>query len=211
MKFHEPPLRIETSLPYPTIQPQGIMKLYLGPQYDSKKIADNQEFEDEIKGYEYLRAFPVLPLLGTEFTIKKDSELISGLLQVMNSRLPHIGFEEVDANPMVLRKYHFVHASAPAPIDEATGQPMGMEIKASLKKIKAIRGSYEHRLFELLKKGGPSSVFQFMDNAFPAREDNGFHMPGYMLHELIAEMTLSIYEAVYSNIRFPNISGGFYL
>jgi hypothetical protein len=34
---------------------------------------------------------------------------------------------------------------------------------------------------------------------------------GWMEHELDAEMTLRIYEAVYSNIMFPNISGEFYL
>ena len=212
MNFQHAPLRINSTLPDPKIEPQGMMKPYLGPQYDSEKIADNQEDEEFAQSYEYLRAFPVLPLLGAEFTVQRDSELSTGLLRLLNSRLPGIGFEEADVSPMTLRKYHFIHVSVPAPIDQATRQPMALEIYASLKNMRAPEGSYEQRLSLILKEKDIFPILEYKAEAFPdIWQDNGFRIEGYMLHELVAQMTLEITKAVYSNIQYPNISGTFYL
>jgi hypothetical protein len=212
MNFQHAPLRINSTLPDPKIEPQGMMKPYLGPQYDSEKIADNQEDEEFAQSYEYLRAFPVLSLLGAEFTVQRDSELSTGLLRLLNSRLPGIGFEEADVSPMTLRKYHFIHVSVPAPIDQATRQPMALEIYASLKNMLAPEGSYEKRLSLILKEKDIFPILEYKAEAFPdIWQDNGFRIEGYILHELVAQMTLEITKAVYSNIQYPNISGTFYL
>jgi len=213
MIFQEPPLRIDFTLTDPAIQPEGLMKPYLGSQYDSMKIAEaNQEFEEDTTGYRYLRAFPVSPLIGAEFKVKGDTELASGLRDLLNQILLPIEFEKVEVNPLVLRKYHFIHTSVPAPPDVATSQPMAIEIYAYLVDLKAPVGSYEHELFDLLKKGDPIPVFEFKESMFSiSKKDNDFHIPGYMKHELVGIMTLRISEAVYSNIMHPNITGGFYL
>lgn len=212
MIFQKPPLRIDFTLLDPQIEPEGLMKPYLGPQYNSEQIAANQQFEEDTIGSKYLRAFPVLPLLEAEFTVSRDSELSLSLCNLLNQKLPPIEFEEIEVNPLVLRKYHFIHTSVLAPIDEATGQPMAIEIFAYFMDLRAPEGSYEQKLFELLNKGDHFAIFPFKEQAFEEKIiDNVFHMPGYMEHELVAEMTLKITEAVYSNKLLPNITGGFYL
>jgi hypothetical protein len=212
VNFQHAPLRINSTLPDPKIEPLGMMKPYLGPQHNSEKIADNQEDEEFAQSHEYLRAFPVLPLLGAEVTVQRDSELSTGLLRLLNSRLSGIGFEEADVSPMILRKYHFIHVSVPAPIDQATRQPMALEIYASLKNMRAPEGSYEHGLSLLLREKDIPPILEYKAEAFPdVWQDDGFRIEGYMLHELAAQMTFAITQAVYSNIQYPNISGTFYL
>jgi len=89
---------------------------------------------------------------------------------------------------------------------------MALEIYASLKNMRAPEGSYEHRLSLLLREKDIPPILEYKAEAFPdVWQDDGFRIEGYMLHELAAQMTFEITQAVYSNIRYPNISGAFYL
>ena len=51
----------------------------------------------------------------------------------------------------------------------------------------------------------PPIRFKLRHDAFETKIIDGFHRPGYIEHELEAEMTIKIYEAVYSNIFSPLI------
>ena len=148
MVFAEPPLEVNFTLNNPQIPPEGLMKPFLGEQFDSQKIADNQEMEEFAKGYKYLRAFPFVPLRGAEFSVEKDSELDSSLRDLLNQKLAPIVFEQIDVGTGPVRKYYFVHTSNPALMDEATGQPMAIEIYAYLREFYTNdnSGPYEREL-----------------------------------------------------------------
>ena len=171
--------------------------------------------------------------------MKRDSELSTQLCDLMNRKLPPIEFENVEVNPLVLRRYLFIHTSVAAPVDEATRQPMAIEIYAYPRDFNAPAGSYEQQFYDLYKERDLFAIHDLRKNTFPveAKVDPSLRKlinhelikqnykeldeaarrlysigsgDEYLGHELIAEMTLQIYEAVYSNIMFPNISGGIY-
>ena len=187
------------------------MKPFLGEQLDSREIADNQDLEEFANGYEYLRVFPVVPLLGAEFCVERDSELGSSLRDLLNRKLEPIVFDQIEVETRPLRKYYFIHTSIGAPADEATGQPMAIEIYAYLKDFYANdeSGPYEQEL-AMLFRGAKEANEPFLllgHRIRPRYFEKKEHGQAYTRHELVAHMRFQISEAVYSNILYPNING----
>ena len=214
MVFTEPPFEVDFTLEDMTMAPAGLMKPFIGEQLDSREIADNQDVEEFTKGYEYLRVFPVVPLLQAEFSVERDSELDSSLLDLLNRKLAPIVFEQVEVGTRPLRKYFFIHTSIGAPVDEATGQPMAIEIYAFLKEFCAndYSGPYEKELSKLFRRAKvENEPFLLLGHRirpkYFEKKDRGH---AYTKHELVAHMAFQISEAVYANILYPNISGGMY-
>ena len=211
MIFTVPPFEVDFTLDNATTAPEGLMKPFLGEQLDSQEIADNQDLEEFAKGYEYLRVFPILPLWGAEFSVERDSELDSSIRELLNRKLAPIVFERIEVGTRPLRKYYFIHTSIGAPADEATGQPMAIEIYAYLKEFRANdeSGPYEQELAALFRRAkAEDEPFLLLGHRsrhkyFEKKE----HGHAYVKHELVAHMRFQISEAVYSNILYPNING----
>lgn len=211
MIFTEPPFEVDFTLDNSTMAPEGLMKPFLGEQLDSQDIADKQDLEEFAKGYEYLRVFPIIPLMGAEFSIERDSELNSSLHELLNRRLAPIVFERIEVETRPLRKYYFIHTSIGAPADEATGQPMAIELYAYLKEFCANdeSGPYEQELAALFRRAEDANepfllLGHRIRHKYFEKKDHGH---AYTKHELVAHMRFQISEAVYSNILYPNING----
>ena len=92
---------------------------------------------------------------------------------------------------------------------------MAIELYASLRELTAndLSGPYERELADLYTKAQRDSeplgllAFRIHEKYFELRE-YGY---AYIEHELLAHMEFQVTEAVYSNIGYPNITGGFYL
>ena len=211
MIFTKPPFEVDFTLDNTLMAPEGSMKPFLGEQIDSQEIADNQDLEEFAKGYEYLRVFPVVPLLGADFSVERDSELSSSLRDLLNWKLAPIVFEQIEVGTRPLRKYYFIHTSIGAPVDEATGQPMAIEIYAYLKEFCSNdeSGPYERELAALFRRAEDANEpFLLLGHRIrPKYFEKKEHGHAYTKHELVAHMRFQISEAVYSNILYPNING----
>ena len=214
MIFTEPPFEVDFTLDNSTMAPEGLMKPFLGEQLNSQDIADNQDLEEFAKGYEYLRVFPIVALLGAEFSVERDSELNSSLRELLNQKLAPIVFEQIEVGTRALRKFYFIHTSIGAPVDEATGQPMAIEIYAYLKEFCATgeSGPYERELSRLFRRAkDENEPFLLLGHRLRLKYfEKKDHGHAYIRHELVAHMRFQISEAAYSNILYPNIKGDFY-
>ena len=199
MIFPEPPTNIRelTRVSNFHALPTGLMRPYLGPQYDHDKIWGLQEEPDD-ENYDYyglVRAFDVLPLLGTSFKISQDSQLSSGLLELLKIKLPGIGWQNIEVSPYPLRKYFIIDTSFPAPIDETTKTPMAISIFGNVVSLEADSTLYEYKYWNAFKTGNSYNAFELQS----ALGENKNGWPNWLEKELIAIMEIKISEAVYAN------------
>jgi hypothetical protein len=125
--------------------PSGAMYPFLGRRYDPEEIADaicsvSCCLEEPDGGnVEPVRAFEVQPLPGATLHAESEEDLGDRLRRLLTERLPGNSWEP----PMIvlgaLRKYFILHASVPAPPDETTGQPMGLELYGELTSVGGVR------------------------------------------------------------------------
>ncbi len=189
------------------IKPEGRMTKYIGPQLNSSTIAaNNAEYssEEQLTKYMDLQAFEVLPLKGQSFTVDTDEKLSQGLESLLFTLLPGIDWTEIDVSPRPVRKYNILHTSIPAPENEATHQPMSIEIRGGLRNISGDPGTYAGALSGIwpLESDESFTRWRQIQREFSLEGD---------LPRLYGKLTLGIWEAIYSNVMFPNVTGGIYL
>jgi hypothetical protein len=180
---------------------------YIGPQLNSAIIAANNEeysLEEQFIKYIDLQAFAVLPLKGQTFTVDSDEKLSQGLEAFLFCLFPGIDWTDVDVSPGPVRKYNFLHTSIPAPENEATHQPMSIEIRGGIKDLSGDPGTYAGALSEIwpLESEESHSRWRQIRREYSLEDE---------LPKLIGRLTLEIWEAVYSIVMFPNVTGGVYL
>ena len=196
----------------PRQRPRGAMAKYLGRRLDSMQIGrNNSDFlePEQVEMYRNVQAWVVTPLMGARITVGSDSELSGALLVLLGSTLPGIAWDDVEVSPLHLRKYFFMHTSVPAPRNEATDQPMSIEIFGPMTSIRGLDGTYEAALSKIWPEDGHwvgrvrDEVNALERNYFPNGKD-------ILKMSLTGLFTIQITEAVYSNLRIVNVGGGIY-
>jgi len=199
----------------PNCAPKGQMVTYLGQQLDSTRIGENNsEFLslEKIAKYRDLQVWIVRPLLGKCFTVTTDLQLSQGLLGLLQSIFPQIPWVDVEVSPLHLRKYFIINTSIPAPMNEATMQPMSIEIFGCMKSIIGSPGTYENALSKIWPpEHGMSQIWDMQIEFFKTVKDMVKDMEDRFNRPLQGEITIEITQAVYSNLMYPNISGSFYM
>ena len=176
---------------------EGSMKPYLGKQFTADELHRADNLDEAAKCFQFVRAFEVLPLIGASFTLKGDTELSSAVAALLKSKLPDIPWEGIKVPKGPLRKSLIVHASFPAPLDEATQQPMALEIYGRVVKV----------------QGAPMDS----DKGMTWRKERSealamvYRNPKLGLPELNTPMEIEMKAAIYANIRYPSIGMPFYL
>src|SRR5262245_6995671 len=126
--------------------PSGAMSPFLGRRYDPEEIAnaicfvsDCPEEEPDGRKVEPVRAFEVQTLPGATLHSESEEALVDQLRRLLTDRLPGISWDPRDISFGALRKYLILHARVPAPPDETTGQPMGLELYGELTSVGGVR------------------------------------------------------------------------
>ena len=176
---------------------EGPMKTFLGRQFTADELYRADDLDEPEGCFRFVRAFEVLPLIGTPFTLKGDKELSSAVTTLLKSKLPNITWEGINIPKGPLRKSLLVHASIPAPIDEATRQPMIIEIYGHVVKV----------------QGFPFDSVEGM--AWRKKRSEELEMvyrnPKLSMPELNTPMEIEMKAAIYANIRYPSVGMPFYL
>ena len=182
----------------------GAMAPFLGRRYRAEEIAlalcnatDNLDDPDPARVLP-VRAFEVPPLLGAIFRGDGEEGLGDGLLRLLDERLPGIAWRPCPISIGALRKYLFVHLHVPAPPDETTGEPMGLEVCGDLISVSGIRirtaeGEAWHR--ERREREDRQSRTQGTPGLLPVE----------------GRLEIEITSATYANISNPGIGVPFYM
>ena len=121
----------------------GPMAPFLGRRLSVEEIAsaasievrDPNELAEIRKCAELVRASEVKPLLGVVYEVAGVDDFSPALNRTLSQHLPGITW---DGSPRLgpLQKYHILHTSMAAPVDEATGDTMALELFGHLVKDK---------------------------------------------------------------------------
>lgn len=75
-----------------------------------------------------IRAFDVPNLSGITFLVHNFNDILSSLENILKQKIPTIEWSDLDVDEEIIMKYRLLHVITPAPVDEATSQPMVLEI-----------------------------------------------------------------------------------
>ncbi len=172
--------------------PAGLMAALLGPRIPSEQVGDDEMFEEHGERVRALiRAYPVASLLGAQVTCMRDSELEARLAAVLDERCPGIEWRvngERLAGP--LRKYGIVHTSVEAPPDEATAQPMALELYGEVTEL----------------DGNPVTAGGAWIDSWRGRQGEI-----YPEVEVTEPFTFELVAATYANVLYPGANVPFYM
>jgi hypothetical protein len=174
--------------------PTGAMAAYIGRRYTSKEIG--RAYEEHVPGARAVRAFEVPSLIGHRFAVTSPSQVQSVIRQTLTENLPGIEWDVPSDWAGPLLKYQLLHKSIPAPPDEATGQPMALELFAEMVQIDGLP----------VDSGPGTERIERYREAYRQASSSDAELPpleGYMLFEVRA--------ATYSNVMYPGAGVPFYL
>lgn len=174
------------------------MAAYVGAQYSAEELWHYFRLYDEVDPDEEaqlrplaarIRAFDVPVLRDVTFTMSRLRDYDTALRTLLRERLLGIAWAHVDEFGGVgpILKYNLIHEVVAAPADEATGEPMVLEL-------------YGH--LTLVNKQ-PVQIGQFRD-----------FLRGHSTHTdeaVLGELTFHLERATYANTRWPGIGVPFYL
>jgi len=179
-----------------SVEPIGTMSQHLGGRIAPENIrlgwsctAKDRRMKNDV------RAYSVKTLLGAEIQVRDDRDLSSAIHNCLQERLPAVDWPSIDVSLAIVRKYMFIHSCFEAPKDEATQQPMSIELFAYLAKF-AKQDINEKKRHEL-------HLTRFRSH-FADEE-------AYLSTPIVEDMTFKIDVATYSNIGFPGCGIPFYL
>jgi hypothetical protein len=181
------------------------MARYIGKRYDPKKIWErNSEFRESSQAVYFMavRAFEVPSLQGKTFAIHRDSDLLPGLIGLLQRTLLGIGWDVPKDPTPAFRKYFFLDTTVAAPEDTSTHQPMALAITGSLVSMNGLtdQDSWRRDVRRQMDQGLRGGSFE---PGGPLKLDR-------MDWEIVAEMVLRIDSATYANVLSPKVSGGYY-
>jgi hypothetical protein len=179
----------------------GVMAPYVGAQYSAEEIwgyyrnhADVHQAEEAVLRplAARIRAFDVPALAGVTFTVNRLCDAAPALEAVLAERLPVVAWAAFDALHLALqlvriKKYGLIHEVVEAPVDEATGDPMVVELYGRLAQFNG----------QPADRGWLREV-HLQDS--PGADDAA-----------IGAMTFRLERATYANTRTPGIGVPFYM
>src|SRR5581483_5715855 len=123
----------------------GAMAAYVSSQYSVDEIWQYHINHDEVHPNEEahvrplaarIRAFDVPALQGLTFTVSRLCDIAPALQTLVPKRLPTIEWKFGDAALLArIKKYGLIHEVVEAPRDEATGEPMALEVYGRLGQV----------------------------------------------------------------------------
>jgi hypothetical protein len=173
----------------------GPMAPLLGLRFSREQIEQGDmmgEFEEDRWLAAFVRAWPVTPLVGGTFCCERDSLLQESLQAVLDNRCPGVGLEMGAERELhgPLRKCGFVHTSVSAPPDEETGQPMAVEVFATVTRL----------------GGRPLNPGIGWIDDWRSRQGED-----YLNVEVVASMEFELEVATYANVSNPSVGVPFYM
>ena len=181
------------------LKPTGLMASYLGRRYEAKEFYNEDHYDtEEIPLLSRIRAFNVPHLIGQRLAAPNDVELIKTFPKFLNAQFRGFKLEWRDdsyfpsARLGRLRKYLFLHENIPAPLDQATSQPMSLEIFGRVIRFgnADLTNPQKQQEFDLW------SMNNVEDGERPALEQ---------------ELVLEIQTAVYSNLSHSGVGIPLYM
>src|SRR5262245_60006447 len=107
---------------------RGAIARLLGRRFTAEELWDEDRHgEHDRPLLALVRAYQVPALVRATFTMASSSELRPAVEHLLARRLPGIPWDTDGVSDGPFLKYLIVHASLPAPPDEATGQAMALE------------------------------------------------------------------------------------
>jgi hypothetical protein len=176
----------------------GAMAAYVDAQYSAEEIWHHFRIYNEVYPDEEaqlrplaarIRAFDVPALRDVAFTIDRLREYAPTLRALLAERLPRIAWASPDDLGVLgpILKYGLIHEVVEAPADEATGEPMVLEVYGRLTQVN--RQPVGIGWYRDLRPNDSASA----DEA------------------VIGEMTFYVERATYANTRWPGIGVPFYM
>lgn len=193
----KPAVLLPKDLPSESIisPPQGLMSSYLGRRYGIDDMMASESLLDEESYYPRIRAYEIPPLIGRCFAVE-DQDLVSREVgRLLLECLPGIDWPVPSIPIAPLLKYLIVHTSIEAPPDEASGQPMSLELFGDVMRVDGIdlRGSEGEAWFDRWRE-----QYWRADSA-------GENV------RLDGKVDILLTTATYANIRYPGIGVSLYL
>ncbi len=168
-------------------EPAGPLAAYLGPRFSIEQVRSAEDYVEDERVQEFVRAYPVPGLADVEVEAADDgAAFASALATTLRAHLPWPEWTVERDLSGPLRKYALLHTSLNAPIDEATNQPMALELCGAL-----------------LTVGGAALPESGSDEWFRRDRDLDTPLPG--------PITVRIHLAVYANVAYPGIGMPFYI
>src|SRR5262249_6049335 len=115
--------------------------------------------------------------------------------EVLRERCPGIDWETPEVSDGPLRKYLILHTSVPAPPDEATGQPMALEVYGRLVASDEIDPNSPEGRRVIEEPWAPRGAGPSHEERYPPLE---------------GELALVLETATYANVRYPGVRVPFY-
>ncbi len=171
--------------------PKGPLAPVLSARLGTDDVFDS-EFNEEadIPALRRVAAYSVPSLLGAEFEVESLQEIPVQVKALLARALPGIDWWVADNWSGPFMKYGFLHGSLPAPPNEATGEPMALELFG-----KAVN---------ILEPGSP---------AWSAARKRWILSGGLDYFEpprVLFPTKVQISVATYSNVRYPGHDVPFY-
>lgn len=123
----------------------GALAPYVGQQYSAEELWQYHRIHADVHPQEEtelrplarrIRAFDVPMLAGVTFGCRRFSDLAAALEQAVAAQLPGTACGPFDrVRPGRVKKYGIVHVVVPAPLDEATGEDMVLELFGRLETL----------------------------------------------------------------------------
>lgn len=176
-------------------RPAGFMAPYLSRRFSVAELDDPDKVMAEDRPLlSRVRAFEVPCLVGRTFEFKSPEELPEPLVQLLQRVWPSVPWKSLDRNSWpVFLKYRFVHANLPAPPDLTTGQPMSLEVYATLQSVDGIAlDSPAGQAWEAQQRISFTRQLMESANTFPSVQGSAF--------------VVRIDAAVYTNVK--NVGAG---
>lgn len=201
------------------LQVEGIMAPYVGKQFSPQELwfvhCDRREmkpsnFDDHKAALSTIRAFEVPQLIGVQFFTTKLKDFRAALLNIITHVIPEYDWDGANFETGLIRKYGLFHEMIVAPFDDATHQPMGLELYGRLQTCNEITCG---RLW--LEQFGYQKDYSHIIN--PASREEWYinlHTQEKIsnIDDLeIGTMRFEIFVATYSNTLFPSIGVPFYM
>jgi hypothetical protein len=165
----------------------GRMVPFLGSMLDRDGL-ESETFLDWPMVVPLVRAWPIDSLSGAVFSAGAEHDVGNALAALLAERCPGTTWDPPVRFWGPLRKYGFLHVTLAAPVDEATDQPMEMEVLADATRI----GEF----------ADPQEWLRSRRSTLP---EYGMSTPAD------GPIEFAIRAATYSNISHPGVGVGFYL
>lgn len=171
--------------------PLGKMSQYLGEKHSWQTLYDEDYYDSkDIPKLKRIRAYSISRLVGQKIQVFHQNQISTAMYELIRGILPEMDWEPFELGRGAFQKYYIVHFDIPAPPDELTQQPMGLEIYA---KLATVDGN------PLDSEAGRA----WMDERYLLRmkaERAEQEWP-----ELTGNFEVVVKTATYSNIRYPGV------